>query len=185
MDISNELQLVELAKKDIKAFNKLYEYYLPKIFGYCINRLANRVASEEITSIVFLEAVKQIKKFDTKRGIKFGSWLFRVTHNKIVDYHRKKSHEARLTDEMSQRISETFDNSNLIKKIEAQKDVSIVLKRIKPKYANILSLKYYSDLSNEEIAEVLKTNKNNIAVLIHRALKAFEAEYLNVIKSTE
>ncbi|MBD3363488.1 sigma-70 family RNA polymerase sigma factor [Candidatus Dojkabacteria bacterium] len=184
MDKKTELELVEKAKKNIQAFNKLYDYYKAKVLGYCINRLSNIDIAEEITSDVFLSAVESIKDFDTKRNIRFGSWLYSVAHNKIIDYFRKKK-ALPLDEDYKSQISETQDLTKDLVQDEMHYKIAKILSLIKPRYQEIISLRYFAELENDEIAKILKINKNNVAVLIHRALKSFKKEFENTFPETE
>lgn len=184
MDVQTELDLVEKAKTDIQAFNELYDYYLPKIFGYCLNRITDRNKAEDITADVFLQAVKSIKKFDTSKGIRFGSWLYRVAHNKIVDAYRSGSKETRLEFHEDKMIDDSDVNKD-ITQIEMQEKISITLLAIKPRYQELITLRFYSELSNSEIAKTLNVNPNNIAVLMHRALKSFKKKFQETYPESE
>lgn len=176
MELDQELELVTKAKSDIRAFNILYEYYLPKILGYCINRVPRQEIAEDITSEVFLAAVKSIKSFDVKRRIRFGSWLFSVAHNKIVDFYRKNKKMVNMEIEDHHLIfSEEHDKEIAI--TEEQEKISKVLSKIKKRYQKIITYKYYTELDNTEIAQELKIKPNNVSVLLHRAMKAFKKEY--------
>ncbi len=182
VELAEELEIVKKAKSDIKSFDDIYRYYLPKILGFCINRIPNKDIAEEITSSVFFDAVKSISKFDTTRGISFGSWLYRVAHNRIVDYFRSSSRRQTVNiEENDPGYNEDFEAN--LQKIENQKKISIVMSQLNKRYQEVLSLRYYSELSNDEIAKVLKTN--NVAVLIHRALKAFQQKFKKIYKDSE
>ncbi|MFQ5492640.1 MAG: RNA polymerase sigma factor [Candidatus Dojkabacteria bacterium] len=50
MDTDQELKMVEEAKGDIHVFDRLYEYYLPKIHAYCRNRVSSVEVAEDLTS---------------------------------------------------------------------------------------------------------------------------------------
>jgi len=54
-----------------------------------------------------------------------------------------------------------------------------VLKELPAKYQEVLQLKFFGDKNNKEIAEILKTNENNVRVLAFRALKSFKEAYKN------
>lgn len=183
MTLKEELALVEKAKKDIRAFDKLYEYYLPRIFAYCYNRLASRETAEDITSLVFVGAVEGLKMFDSKKGNKFGTWLYRVAHNKIVDHYRKK--KPGLFGLIGNEVEENFDPDEEVDMSQRQKQIVIVLKKLKPRYQQIISLKFYSEMDNEEIAATMATKKANVALILHRALKAFKKGFERTYPESE
>jgi len=185
MSVEEELDLVEQAKTDIHAFEKIYEYYFKKIYAYCLNRLANKELAEDITCEVFMRAVNGVKNFDTTKGIRFSAWLYRVAHNQIYDYYKKHKKEVLMDLDTHDVIDinetqEQYDNT--IMSEHYQKKVAFIISKLKPKYQQVLSLKYYSELSNPEIAEVLDMKTTQIAVILHRALKSFEKKWLQNFK---
>lgn len=180
MDLENEKLLVEKSKTDIRAFDELYRHFLPQIFGYCMNRVTNKGVAEEIVSEVFVSVVERIGKFEYKSGATFGSWLYRIAHNKIVDYFRKTKTVD--LDKINE-ISEEGDNDKQIVISNEQRKISVVLSKLKPRYQEIISLKFYSELNNTEIAEIIGTN--NVSVILHRALKSFKDKYSRLYGKSE
>ncbi|MCA9385620.1 sigma-70 family RNA polymerase sigma factor [Candidatus Dojkabacteria bacterium] len=184
MDIQSELELVEKAKEDIHAFTEIYDYYVAKLLGYCLNRMNDREVAEDIVSEVFLQAVKKIKHYDTSKGIRFGSWLYTVTHNKLVDYFRKNKKTTRL----EYHSGELTEESNVTKPLEQElrkQQIASVLQTLKPRYQKIISLRFFSELSNQEIAQTMGTNSNNVAVLLHRALQSFKKKFKKMYPKSE
>lgn len=190
MTISEELKIVEQAKTDIKAFEKLYQYYFQKILNYCYSRLGNKEMAEDITAQVFLLSVEQVKNFDNSRGISYGSWLYRVAHNKIIDYYKSSKRHFNL-DELeiimikgddADRPTETLKE---MEALETSKKILTVLKQLKPRYQQIISLRYYSDMDNQSIANAMGLKASQVAVVLHRALKSFRAKFLKNYPKTE
>lgn len=184
MTVDEELQIVEEAKNDINAFKELYEYYFSRIFAYLVNRLPSQELCEDIASEVFVDAVEAIGKFDTSRGVRFGSWLYRVAHNKVVDYY--KAHKLVNLSDMQADLA--ISESNTERKAfqsESTQQVAFVLSKLKSNYQQVLSLKYYSEMSNKEIAEAMGMKPRQLAVVLHRAHNAFEREFKKYFPETE
>lgn len=183
MELDKELELIEKAKTDIAAFDKLYDIYFPKIYGFCLNRLSNKELAEDITSQVFLAAVENIQKIDTSKRLRFGAWLFTVANNRIIDYFRKNKLPNNAFDDY-----QGEDNDDVLEDMlysEKAKQVTIVLKELKPKYQKIITLRFYTELSNPEIAEILGVKASNVAVILHRALKKFKKIFEKKYPSSE
>jgi RNA polymerase sigma-70 factor, ECF subfamily len=187
MTLDEELQLVEQAKENVQAFNKLYEYYFDRIYSFCLNRLYNKEASEDITSQVFLLAVEQVGKFDTSRQVRFGSWLYKVAHSKIIDFYRKNKKNSNFDFDKTEVVDSQDLNmhDDVIQKEHMQKEIAVVLKEVKTRYQEILTLRFFADLSIPEIAEVLELKPKQVSVLLHRALKAFRDKYKKKFPNSE
>ena len=90
MDLESEKELVFRAKTDADAFGLLYDEYYPKVFGYVLNRTASIETAKDITSEVFLKALRTIKRFQW-RNISFSAYLYRIAGNEIKNvYNRNK-----------------------------------------------------------------------------------------------
>jgi RNA polymerase sigma-70 factor (ECF subfamily) len=178
MGIEEELSLIKDAQSNVQAFSKLYDIYFPKIFRYCFNRLAHKEMAEDITSQVFLRSIEIIKEFDVERRLRLGPWLYAITHNLIIDMIRRNKF-SKCFDE--KKDAENVNGTEIIEKeIEVsmmQKQIACVLNSINQRYAQIISLKYYSELDTEEISILMDTNVSQIPVLLFRALKSFREEF--------
>ena len=75
------------------ALTQLYEENFDRIYRYIVLKIGDRTEAEDMTQQVFLNALKSISSFKWK-GMPFSAWLFRIAHNQIVDYLRKKSRQA-------------------------------------------------------------------------------------------
>ena len=175
--LENEVELVELAKKDDAAFETLYNHYFPKIYGYVYKRTGNKEVAEDIVSATFLRVFTNLHKY-THKGHSFGSWVYKIATNKLIDHYRKTGKQKHVDIEGAGPIVD--DNASPEVHVEIKirgEDVRAVLCQISPKYQHILHLKFFGELKNTEIAEVLGISPNNAGVLLHRALKQFQKKY--------
>lgn len=186
LSVQEELHLVEQAKKDIVVFEKLYDLYFQSIFSYCRNRLPNRESAEDVTSIVFLKAVEAIKNFDTRKGIRFGSWLYRTAHNAIIDYLKKQKVHLFLSVEDAEELPEiAVDVEDPAISQEHRIKVFTVLTLLHERYQHILSLKFFEEMDNPEIASIMQIKPTQVSVLLYRALQDFRKKFLERYPSTD
>lgn len=176
MDLQREQELVKQAKESLKAFDELYEYYLPRIYGYIFNRTINKEITEDLVSETFMKALSNIQKFRFK-GYTFGAWLYRIAHNNIIDYFRKHP-DTRFQPLKDDQEDDDF-SEELVEQEERKRLILKCLTKLSDENQQILSLKFFEEMSNDEIAGILGCKKANIAVKMHRALKSFE----KIIKS--
>lgn len=170
MDLAQERELVEKAKESLEAFDKLYEHYLPKIYGYIMNRTGSKEVTEDITSQTFIKAMTKIKTFEF-RGISFGAWLYRIAHNSMIDYFRKHPDKKIYDLEFVKSKESTRSQAE---EIERRMLILKAMSELPKQYQEVLSLKFFEDLSNEEIAEIIGCKKQTLAVKLHRSIKAFK-----------
>jgi RNA polymerase sigma-70 factor (ECF subfamily) len=171
MNLEQEKQLVIKAQQSLEAFDALYEYYLPKIYGYVFNRTGNKEITEDIVSQTFITAMLNLKKYKDK-GVGFGAWLYRIAHNTFVDYFRKNKGKAQMLDENSAELMQKEINE--YEQIENNIVVRKALLKIPEQYQQILSLKYFEEFDNQEISEIIGCKKETLAVKLHRSLEALK-----------
>ena len=78
-----------------RAFGELYDYYLPRIYGFIFRRVQERSVAEDITSTTFQRGLEALRR-GTFRNDAFGGWLYRVAANAVVDHVRAGNKVVRM-----------------------------------------------------------------------------------------
>lgn len=183
MTIEEELALVEAAKTNIQAFEKLYSYYFDRIYGYCLKRTGNVDISKDVTSHTFMQAVEHIGKFKTEKGIRFGAWLYRTAHNRIIDQGKRKS--SKNEDLSDHEIGTEYNLDKEITLITVQGQIVDCMSNLNSRYQQIISLRFYSELEIPEIAAVMELKPKSVSVILHRALEKLKKEFRKKYPETE
>jgi len=172
MDRELERELIKKAKENVAAFEELYNHYLPKVYGFLLNRTGQKELAEDLTSEVFAKALANISKFND-RGVPFAAWLFRIARNTLIDWSRKKKEiltDAVETYEPEPDHAEAGASAGLMQ-AERKDFIKKTMKNLPEKYQTVLSLKFFEELNNDEIADIIGCQKNAVAVRVHRALR--------------
>ena len=157
---------------DASSFAGLYERFYDKIFRYVLFKTGNTSDAEDITEEVFLRMLESINTFRWQ-GHPFSSWLFRIAHNLVVDYFRKKSRqkttpleEARaLIGASSHDMDRDMDIKLSFERAHRAMGGLTVLQR------EVLSLRFGAGLSIRETAESIGKKENAIKAAQHAAIK--------------
>ena len=144
----------------------LVERHQSKIYGYIYSKVSDRDLTEDIFQETFFKVIHTLKskKYYNEEG-KFLSWVLRISNNLIVDKFRndKKMYMKRDTEEFSI-FSTITDNSLNIEKELIKNQVDIDLKKIIQKLPQdqkeVLMMRYYSDMSFKEIADITGVSVN-------------------------
>jgi RNA polymerase sigma-70 factor (family 1) len=105
MILSNEKELLfELSQGSERAFEKLYKFYSPRVFGKMIKLLKSEPVASELLQDVFLRIWELRQNIDPEKCFK--SYLFRIAINKVYDYFRKSARDRKLQFELMKTISE-------------------------------------------------------------------------------
>ncbi len=177
--LENEAVMVETAKNDDACFEILYNHYFPRIYGFVFKRTGNREEAEDIVSKTFMKAFCALGDYNTKKG-GFSSWLYTIANNNLIDYYRKQGRKREVDIKSVSHVSDDADSPERQAVSRQQAElVRLAIKDLKVKHQKILQLKFFAELDNKEIAEVMGITSNNAGVLLHRALKKFALVYKN------
>jgi RNA polymerase sigma-70 factor (ECF subfamily) len=171
-------ELIKRARRgDQHAFGDLYEAHAPVIFRYLFTHLDNPMDAEDLTCEVFLKAWQSLPKY-VERGVPFLAFLFRIARNALVDHYRQNNRlEHKSTDDMDGYKAEgVAEPVELVSNQLEHQYVLRILSKLRPDYQNVLSLRFISELSPYETAQVMKRSVGAIRVLQHRALAALRDE---------
>jgi len=93
--LENEAQIVEMAKKDDQAFEVLYDFYFPKIYGYIYKRVGSFDVAQDLVSITFIKVFNNLDGYQYK-GYSFSAWIYRIATNNLIDYYRKANRKKEI-----------------------------------------------------------------------------------------
>lgn len=150
-------------QRDQAAYAELLDRYKESVFYLLMKMVNNRDDAEDLTIEAFGKAFKNIEQYTP--NFAFSTWLFRIATNNCIDFIRKKrmvtvsldkTFEGDDGGEMTMDVrSNTLDpEENLIRK---QKNVLMqsLVTKLKPRYRTLVEMRYFQELSYEEIAEKL------------------------------
>ncbi len=174
LSLEDEAEIVEKAREDDAAFEILYSHYFPKIYGYIFKRVGNREETEDLVSTIFIKVFSNLDKYQ-RRDCKFSAWLYRIATNSLIDYYRKAGRKKEIGIEHVEDWPDLNDQpANEVMINEQSKEVQALIKKLPDRYQEVIQLKFFAQLDNQEIAEVMKVSVNNVGVLIHRSLEKFK-----------
>ena len=164
-------KLVRRAQNDdAEAFGELYDRFVVPIYRYIYYRVS-RGEVEDLTENVFLKAWEKRASYSKKPGSNFGSWLFRIAHNIVVDYYRAgaKNRTVELSDELPLVSDAAAPDEKLANKHE-HIELIHALRRLPEMHQQVLVLKFVNDLDNSEIAAIIEKSVGAVRVIQFRAL---------------
>ncbi len=164
---ADDSQLIAEACSNPAAFVRLYRSHYDAVFRYCVHRLFERTAGEDVTSDVFLKVVENIHCFRGNEH-QFRNWLYRIATNAVNNYLRKTARRNRLLNvAREQTNSPVTDCGELADKLALLREAVFALK---PRYQTIITLRFFENLKLTEIAEVLGSSPGTIRSQLARAL---------------
>ncbi len=158
-------------------FGSWYEEHQSAVFRYIRFRVATREAAEDVTSTVFMKALRSFDRYDPDRASP-RTWLLRIARNAVTDYLRSLKRRGSLhvsLDRIPDLVADVPSHEERVIKQERIQRLLNGSQTLRKADQEILSLRYGSGLDNAEIAEHLNISNNAVAVRLHRALKRLKA----------
>ncbi len=169
--MQDETSLVRRARqRDEEAWTRLYEDNFDRIYRYVVLKIGERTEAEDITQQVFVNAIKAIGSYDYK-GTPFSAWLYRIAHNKIVDYLRKKS--KRPLAPLSESLVDNAPGNDPRATAYHNLDMDMVrqaTKQLTPAQQEVIALRFSGDLSITEVARAMGKSEGAVKALQHSAV---------------
>lgn len=147
------------------------------VYRYVRFRLATRDAAEDVTSEVFMKALRAFDRYDPSRAAP-RTWLLRIARNAVTDHLRSLKRRSSLhvsLDRVPDLVADVPDQEERVMREERIEALLNANRELRAADQEILSLRYGAGLSNQEIAEALQISANAVAVRIHRALARLKA----------
>ena len=149
------------------AFVRLYRSHYEEVFRYCVHRLFERTAAEDVTSDVFLKVVENIHSFRGNER-QFRNWLYRIATNAVNNYLRRTARRNRLLKVTREQVdSRIADCGESVEKLTLLREAVFALR---PRYQTIITLRFFENLKLTEIAEVLGSSPGTVRSQLARAL---------------
>lgn len=169
-----DIQLIkETQDGNAEAFGQLYERYATAVFRFLFAHLSDRLDAEDLTEEVFFRVWRNLPTF-REQGVPFIAFLFRVSRNALIDHYRRNKYSSKNLSIEEKIIvdgkPETGDAA--VANIERQ-EIRQAMAHLPEDYQTVLLLRFMSDLSPDETAQVMGKSPGAVRVLQHRALAAF------------
>jgi len=154
------------------ALAQLYTDYQPAVWRLCRRLLRREADAEDAMQSTFVKAFAALPRFRGDANLK--TWLYKIAVNEATNLLRKR-----------ESVADTDDTATIEMVIEplGMSDaeriaVRALLGTLKPDHRTILTLRYWEELSYEEIADVLSLPLPSVKMRLHRAKEAFRTQYV-------
>lgn len=165
---------------DRAAFDSLFAKYQDYVYNIVYGIVGKPEEAHDVTQDVFLQVYRSLGSF--RRGARFATWLYRIAVNRALDAARSAKGRRWLPfDETLRAAPDPADNPAQVAARGVERDaVQAVLNLVPVQHRDALVLRYYQDLTIEEMAEVLGCSVAAAKVRLHRARQHFKEKYVAV-----
>ncbi len=156
---------------DPEAQRRVFERYKDRVFSIAVHFLkGDEAAAQDVTQEVFVKVFRAAPSF--RQDARLSTWLYRITANACMDELRRRRRVI-LFGDVPPRIHPAVQPSE---PAELSGDVTAALGRLSPKLRIAVLLRYFDDLTYEEIADALGVTQGTVASRLNRAHKVLARE---------
>jgi len=162
--------IVRARTGDTQAWGDLYREYAPAIFRFCRRAMPTREDAEDATMEIFMKLRDKLMQYDQSRS--FTAWLYKVAANHCWDMlRRRRVRQDKETEDVTEIPLEAPEPNQLEKLIEERtsEEVRRALDKLGLRARMALVMRYYSDMSYDEIADALGVRRAFVGVVLLRA----------------
>jgi len=176
-------ELVALVIKNVDYYECLVSRYQEKLERY-IQRISNvtKEDREDLLQDIFVKVYLKLNSFDG--SLKFSSWIYRITHNEVIDHFRRTKSAPKYVEidaEDENFVDHLKADFNLVDEVHTKVMYEKVVKafnKLEVKYKEVLVLKYIEDKDYSAISDILRKPMGTVSTLLDRAKKQLK-EHLN------
>jgi len=169
---------------DMRAFDRLVLKHRGRIYAMILNMVKNDADAWDLSQDVFIKAWKALPRFEARAS--FGTWLFRISHNVVYDWFRKRriQTEGELDDELfdatridpgaatAPRVSKRPDEA--LEQTELRQRIDAAIGKLSEEHREVILLREVQGLDYKEIAEVMQISIGTVMSRLHHARKKLQ-----------
>lgn len=159
-DLRDEELVARLRRRDVGAFETLYDHYGNLVYSVSLRVLGNVEAAEDVVQEVFLRLWRKPQHYDTARG-KFVTWLMSVTRNRAIDEQRKRGRRQRREAPSDPELDDTLpgdesdDPAAAALLTDDRHAIRGALSSLPPEQRQAIELAYFGGYTQQEISNAL------------------------------
>lgn len=155
-------------------FIAFYDEFLPQVYRYVRYRVADTAVAEDLTATIFEKALRNWSKRRNPNSV--AAWIFRIAGNTVTSYYRRKGHRLQVPlDDAVSIPSADMGPEERVLRSERWARIRNGMQTLSRREQDIIALKFGSGLTNRAIAPIVGTSENNVAVILHRAMRKLHA----------
>jgi RNA polymerase sigma factor (sigma-70 family) len=155
------------------GFNMLVRTYQQRVYWHIRKMVIDHDDSDDLTQEVFIKIHKYIDNF--REDSQLFTWIYRIATNECLTFLNKKKKRFFLPiADVAYELNQKLDTSDLVSGDEIQKKLQKALLKLPDKQRVVFNMKYFEDLSYEEMSEITQTSVGALKASYHHAVKKIE-----------
>ncbi|MDE6570497.1 MAG: sigma-70 family RNA polymerase sigma factor [Alistipes sp.] len=166
--VADDRRLVELVLAgDDGAFEHLFNRYRDAIRRLLAQRLGNRSHVDDLLQETFIKVYINLHRY--RAEYTFGQWVYTIARNTFIDFVRRQQDDLSIDERFTAPASLAPTPEERVISLQQRSQIEGYLERLSPRYRQLIVLRFFDELSYEEIAEKLAVPLGTVKTQIHRA----------------
>ncbi len=166
--VADDRRLVELAlEDDDTAFEYLFDRYRDAIRRLLVQRSGNASDADDLLQETFIKVYINLHKYSPEYT--FGQWVYTIARNTFVDFVRRRQDDLSIDERFTAPASSSPTPEERFINLQQRTQIEGYLERLSPRYRQLIVLRFFDELSYEEIAAKLSLPLGTVKTQIHRA----------------
>lgn len=166
--VAADRHLVELALQgDDRAFEYLFNRYCDAIHRLFVQRMDGVNGVDDLLQETFIKVYINLGRYNT--DYTFGQWVYTIARNTFIDFTRRRQDDLSIDERFSPPPATTPTPEESIINLQQRAQIEHCLSRLAPRYKTLIRMRFFDELSYEEIAAKLSLPLGTVKTQIHRA----------------
>jgi RNA polymerase sigma factor (sigma-70 family) len=148
----------------------IYAAHLGRVYGYVRARVPSPQDAEDLTAETFLRAFRGLGRFRPRHDDATAAWLLRIAHNQVSNYYRQRRRAAASLEDLAMEPIAPDDPAGAAERADGRRRLLALVAGLPPRHQEVIALKYFGGLRNQEIAALLALDQRTVAAYLSRAL---------------
>jgi len=168
-EMDDEALLARMKQDDAAAYRMLVERHVDRAYAIALRVLGNQADAEDVAQECLVKVWTHRQTWQDGKA-KFSTWLYRVVVNRCIDLRRRPTSEC--IDDVPEPMDDEADSVTTIHRGQVYGKLSDAMGRLPEQQRLALTLSYFDDLGNSEIAEIMQTTVSAVESLLKRGRQA-------------
>lgn len=170
-------QIIDLYREGSceKAFNLIVEQYTERLYWHIRRFLCNHEDVNDLLQDVFIKIWAALPSFRGESQL--FTWIYRIATNEVLNYLRNQRFKALVSfQDVTEILEKKIDEDARFNGNEIQRELLKALQRLPEKQRIVFSLRYFDDLTYEQISEITNTSVGALKASYHYASNKIRAD---------
>lgn len=168
-EMDDEALLARMQQDDSAAYRVLVERHVDRAYAIALRVLGNQADAEDVAQECLVKVWSHRQNWQEGKA-KFSTWLYRVVVNRCIDLRRRPTNDC--IDDVPEPMDDEADSVTSIHRGQVYGKLSDAMGRLPEQQRLALTLSYFDDLGNSEIAEIMQTTVSAVESLLKRGRQA-------------